>query len=51
MVEATAPIVIEHKTEVNVDNIMKQIEAINKGKSLKTIELTKQPDGSYLKEE
>lgn len=34
MVEATAPIVIEHKSEVNVNDIMKQIEAVNKGRSL-----------------
>lgn len=50
MIEATAPVVIEHKAETNINNIMKQIEAINKGKSLKTIELKKQPDGSYDKE-
>lgn len=47
MVEATAPVVIEHKSETNIDNIMKQIEAINKGKSLKTIELKKNTDGIY----
>ena len=47
MVEATAPVVIEHKTEANIDNIMKQIEAINNGKSLKTIELKKNTEGIY----
>lgn len=47
MVEASAPVVIEHKSETNIDNIMKQIEAINKGKSLKTIELKKNTDGVY----
>lgn len=47
MVEATAPVVIEHKSETNIDNIMQQIEAINKGKSLKTIELKKNTDGVY----
>lgn len=51
MIEAQAPIVFEHKSEVNIDNIMKQIEAVNKGKSLKTIELKKQEDGSYRGEE
>lgn len=47
MVEASAPVVIEHKSETNIDNIMQQIEAINKGKSLKTIELKKNTDGIY----
>lgn len=47
MVEAQAPIVIEHKSEANINNIKQQIEAINKGKSLKTIWLDKQEDGSY----
>lgn len=49
MVEATAPIVVEHKSEVNTANILKQIEAINKGRSL--IELKEQPDGTYRAEE
>ena len=47
MVEATAPIVIEHKSEANIGDIMKQIEIINKGKSLKTIELKKNDNGIY----
>lgn len=47
MVEATAPVVIEHKSERNIGDIMKQIEAINRGKSLKTIELRKNDDGIY----
>lgn len=47
MVEAQAPVVIQHKTEANLDEIKKQIEAINQGKSLKAIELKQQPDGSY----
>lgn len=47
MVEATAPIVIEHKSEINTDMIMQQVKAINAGKSLKTIELKKQYDGTY----
>lgn len=49
--EATSPIVIQHKSEVNVNDIMRQIEAVNKGKSLKTIELRKQEDGSYKEDE
>lgn len=51
MVEATAPIVIQHKSEANIDDIKKQIEAINQGKSLRTIELKEQPDGTYREEE
>jgi len=47
MVEATAPIVIEHKSEVNTDRIMQQLKAINEGKSLKSIELEKQQNGIY----
>jgi len=47
MVEATAPVVIEHKTEANIDKIKAQIEALNKGRSLETIELQKNDDGSY----
>lgn len=51
MVEAQAPVVIEHKSQANIDLIKKQIEAINKGKSLKTIELKKQDDGSFKQED
>lgn len=51
MVEATAPVVIEHKTMTDIEKIRKQIEAVNAGKSLRTIELKKQPDGSYAEEE
>lgn len=47
MVEAQAPIVIQHKSEANINDIRRQIEAINQGKSLKTIELKQQSDGSY----
>lgn len=47
MVEATAPVVIEHKTEANIDKIKAQIEALNKGRSLETIELEQNDDGSY----
>ena len=42
MTEAVAPIVVEHKTEINMEQIQAQIAALKKGKSLKTIELTKQ---------
>lgn len=41
MIEASAPIVIEHKTEVNMEKIQAQISALKQGKSLKTIELSK----------
>lgn len=41
MVEASAPIVIEHKTETDISKINSMIEAIKAGKSLKTIELNK----------
>ena len=51
LVEAQAPIVIQHKAQANLEDIRKQIEAVNQGKSLKTIELKKQPDGSYANEE
>jgi hypothetical protein len=48
-VEASTPIVIEHKSETNINNIMKQIEAVNKGRSL--IELKPDKDGVYTQEE
>ncbi len=42
MTEAVAPVVIEHRSEANMDKIKQQIEMLKKGKSLKgTIELTK----------
>ena len=40
MVEATAPIVIEHKSETDMNKITQMIEQLKQGKSLKTIELT-----------
>lgn len=40
MVEATAPIVIKHETDVNLDEIKEQVKALKSGKSLKTIELS-----------
>lgn len=50
-VEAQAPIVIEHKSETDINNIMKQIEAVNKGRSLKEIELKQNEKGVYVQEE
>lgn len=47
LVEATAPVVIEHKSETNMDTILKQIQAVNQGKSLKAIELHQDKDGIY----
>lgn len=47
MVEASAPVVIEHKSETNLDNILKQIQAVNQGRSLKSIELEKGSNGVY----
>lgn len=41
LVEASAPIVIEHKSETDITKINSMIEAIKAGKSLKTIELSK----------
>lgn len=51
MVEAQAPQVIKHEMESDMKQILANIDAINAGKSLKTIELKKQPDGSYAEEE
>lgn len=47
LVEQTAPVVIEHRSETNMDTILKQIKAVNQGKSLKTIELHQDSDGIY----
>ena len=41
LVEASAPIVIEHKSETDITKINSMIEAIKAGKSLKAIELSK----------
>lgn len=41
LVEASAPIVIEHKSETDISKINSMIEAIKAGKSLKSIELNK----------
>ena len=47
MVEAQSPIVVEHRSETDMSQINKMIEAVKAGKSLKSIELKKQGDGSY----
>lgn len=47
MVEAQSPIVVEHRSEIDTSQINKMIEAVKAGKSLKSIELKKQGDGSY----
>jgi len=41
MIEATAPTVVIHREEANINEINRQLEAIKQGKSLKTIELDK----------
>lgn len=50
-VEANAPVVIQHKSDVNMDDIMAQIKAVNSGKSLKTIDLKVDKNGVYRAEE
>lgn len=46
-VEAQAPVIIEHKSEIDMDKMKKQLEAIEQGKSLQTITFEKKQDGSY----
>lgn len=41
LVEASAPIVVEHRNETDISKINSMIEAIKAGKSLKSIELDK----------
>ena len=41
MVEAQSPIVVEHRSEVDMTQMNKMIEAVKAGKSLKSIELDK----------
>lgn len=41
MVEAQSPIVVEHRSETDISQINKMIEAVKAGKSLKSIELDK----------
>ena len=45
MVEAQAPIIIEHKKEADLEDILSQVNALKSGKSL--IELEKGNDGVY----
>ena len=46
--EAQAPLVVKHEKVANLDEIQKQIDAVNQGKSL--IELNRNEDGSYSQE-
>lgn len=41
LVEAQSPIVVEHRSETDISQINKMIEAVKAGKSLKSIELDK----------
>lgn len=50
MVEASSPVVVEHRTETDLTKIQQMIQRVQEGKSLKTIELTKKEDGTYGKE-
>ncbi len=47
MVEANAPVVIEHKTGVDFDTIASRIEAIKRAESQKSIQLKPNKDGVY----
>ena len=47
LVEAQAPQVIKHEMESDMKQILANIDAINQGKSLKTIESVKGKDGVY----
>lgn len=47
MVESAAPQLVVHKTEVDLEKINGMIDQIKKGKSLKSIELNKNKDGTY----
>lgn len=51
MVEAQAPITIEHRSETDMSKINAMIQQLKQGKSLKTIELKEQADGSFKAEE
>ena len=51
MVEAQAPQVIKHEMENDIKQILANIDAINAGKSLKTIETVKGEDGVYRPKE
>lgn len=47
MVESAAPQVVVHRTDVDLDKVNGMIEEIKKGKSLKSIELKKNDEGTY----
>lgn len=47
MVEAQAPITIEHRSETDMSKISAMIQQLKQGKSLKTIELKEREDGSF----
>ena len=51
MVEAQAPTVVKHEMESDMKQILANIDAINSGKSLKTIESVKGEDGVYRPKE
>ena len=51
MVEAQAPQVIKHEMESDMKQILANIDAINSGKSLKTIEMQEGEDGVYRPKE
>lgn len=47
LVEASAPIVVEHHSETDMNKISAMIQQLKQGKSLKTIELKEREDGSF----
>ena len=47
MVEATAPIIVEHKHETSTSEIQRRLEALRQGQSFKSIELKAVKDGVY----
>ena len=51
LVEAQAPTVVKHEMESDMKQILANIDAINQGKSLKTIESVKGEDGVYRPKE
>lgn len=51
MVEAQAPQIIKHEMQSDIKQILANIDAINQGKSLKTIESVKGEDGVYRPKE
>ena len=51
MVEAQAPQKVEHVVTADMKQIMKNIDAINSGKSLKAIQLEEDKDGVYRSKE